>query len=893
MINVSFKKITLSNGLDVILHEDHSVPLVAVNIWYHVGSKDEQPGRTGFAHLFEHIMFDGSKHHNRSFFEPLQRAGGTLNGSTTRDRTNYWINLPANALELALWLESDRMGFLLDALDQKRFETERDVVHNERRQSYENRPYGMASIHLQRALFPLPHPYHWNTIGEAADLDAATLEDVKGFFNKHYGPNNASLTIAGDIAPEETLRLVEQYFGDLPPRPPAPRLTRRDSDLKGAVDLVLNDKVQLPRLYLAWPSPAHFSKDDPAATVLATILGDGKRSRLFRSLEYERQMVQEVMAFHFGGEIAGQLQVIATPAPGHSIGEVQTAVEAELARLRQEPPTAEELTSAKNRIEAMHVRQLERLGGFGGRADQLNGSNVFAGDPGRVNTELDEFRAVRGEDVQRVAESVLTERRAQLTVLPEPRLWAGPSSVDRTSHPASQGAKPFHPPAPTRRVLANGLPILVLPKRDLPIVGIGVLLSNGAMSDPEDLPGLAYVITELLEEGTQRLTSQQLAAEFELIGAELSVRADRSTTLIATSALSRHWPRALELVADVAQHPAFSEQEFTRVRKQLLTDLSRAKDDSNYVADRLYPGLLYGRESAHGHPLTGTEASLARMTRQDLVRHYGATGGPQSGVLVMVGDVSLDEAVQEAERCFGGWSVQAPSPLVNGAGSLPNPRASPLTLYLVDKPGAAQSVIRAGHLSVPRHHPDYAALTLLNYAFGGHFGARLNANLRQEKGYSYGYRSFFSWSRDSSYLLAAGSVHTAVTKESVAETLREFADLTRGRPITASELADAKSGLLRSLPSTFETTDQILERLVQIVEFGLPDDYFTTVAAQFEAVTLEDIHRVARELILDRHLTLLTVGDRAHVERGLNELGVPIIHLDPEGTVLSGAERRG
>ncbi|MBM3947270.1 MAG: insulinase family protein, partial [SAR202 cluster bacterium] len=530
MINIALKKITLSNGLDVILHEDHAVPLVAVNVWYHVGSKDEQPGRTGFAHLFEHIMFDGSKHHNKSFFEPLQRVGGSLNGSTTRDRTNYWENIPANELELALWLESDRMGFLLDALDQKRFETERDVVHNERRQSYENRPYGMASIHMQSALFPLPHPYHWSTIGEAADLNAATLDDVKSFFNKYYAPSNASLTIAGDIDPEATIRLVEKYFADLPPRVPVTRLTRRDSDLKGAVDLVLHDKVQLPRLYLSWPSPAHFSADDPAATILSTILGDGKRSRLFRTLEYEKQIVQEVMAFHFGGEIAGQLQVIATPAPGHTLGEVQKAIEVELERLRQEPPTAEEIAGAKNRLDAMHVHQLERVGGFGGRADQLNGYNVFTGNPEKINTEMDEYRAVRAEDVQRVAAGILTDRRVQLVVLPEPRLSLGRSAVDRTAQPQGQAPKLFHPPAPTRRRLANGLSVLVLPKRDLPIVSLGVLLTNGAAADPEGMPGLAYVTAGLLEEGTQRLSSQQLAAEFEFIGAELFVRADRTTT---------------------------------------------------------------------------------------------------------------------------------------------------------------------------------------------------------------------------------------------------------------------------------------------------------------------------------------------------------------------------
>ncbi len=885
MINIAFKKITLANGLDVILHEDHALPLVAVNVWYHVGSKDEQPGRTGFAHLFEHIMFDGSKNHNRSFFDPLQRVGGSLNGSTTRDRTNYWENLPANELELALWLESDRMGFLLDALDQKRFETEREVVHNERRQSYENRPYGMTSIHIQEALFPPPHPYHWNTIGIPADLDAATLDDVKAFFTKHYAPNNASLTIAGDINSDETLRLVERYFGDIPPQPAVPRVTRRESDLTGAVDLTITDKVQLPRLYLSWPSPGRFHQDDATATVMSTILGSGKRSRLFRSLEYEKQIVQEVMAFHFGGEIAGQLQVIATPAPGHTIAEVQDAVERELERMRREPPTEEELTGAKNGIEAMHVRQLERLGGFGGRADQLNAYNVFAGDPGKVNTDLDDYMKIRPEDVQRVAASLLTNRRVQLVVQPEPRLATGRSQVDRTVQPPGQHRHPFSPPAPARRRLSNGVNVLVVPMRGLPLVSVGAMLSTGAMTDPASLPGLAHVVGELLQEGTETRTSQQLAAELEFIGAELSVHPERVQTLVSATALTKNWTKALELQADIVLHPTFPHDEFTRIRKQLLTDLARAKDDATRIANRLYPELLYGRATPLGHPLTGNEDSVARMTQEDLVRHHRASTGPRSTTLLVVGDVSVDEAMGQLEQRFGQWTGDHEAHR-NGAGPLPDPRAKSPTLYLVDKPGAAQSVIHAGHLSVPRHHPDFAALTLLNYAFGGHFGARLNANLRQAKGYSYGYRSFISWMRDSSYLLAGGSVHTAVTKESIAETLKEFADVRVGRPITKEELEDARMGLLRSLPSTFETTDQLLGRLVQLVEFNLPDDYFATIAEKFESVTLDDVHRVARDLLLDQHLTLLTVGDRAKIEPGLKELGLPLVHLDHEGAVL-------
>ncbi|MCH7713971.1 MAG: insulinase family protein, partial [Chloroflexi bacterium] len=360
MVSISFEKHTLSNGLDVILHQDHAIPLVAVNVWYHVGSKDEEVGRTGFAHLFEHVMFEGSKHHNSSHFEPLQKAGANLNGSTTQDRTNYWEDVPSNYLELALWLEADRMGFLLDALDQQRFDIQRDVVKNERRQTYENRPYGMASWHIQEALFPSPHPYNWMTIGSQEDLDAASLDDIKDFFRRFYAPSNGSLAIAGDFDRDQTLEMVDRYFGDLPPGPPLSRKGRHDSSLSGRVELEMRDKVSLPRLYIAWPTPPDLDPDDAPLDVLQAVLSDGISSRLHRSLVYEKQIAQSVGIRYYPSEIAGQFMVVATAAEGHSLAEVEAAIDEEMEKARQAPPSPEEMQRVKNRVEASHYRQLTR-----------------------------------------------------------------------------------------------------------------------------------------------------------------------------------------------------------------------------------------------------------------------------------------------------------------------------------------------------------------------------------------------------------------------------------------------------------------------------------------------------------------------------------------------------
>ena len=435
MVTIAFEQHRLSNGMGVILHEDHTIPLVAVNVWYHVGSKNEEVGRTGFAHLFEHVMFEGTKHHNRSHFEPLQKAGANLNGSTTTDRTNYWEDVPSNYLELALWLEADRMGFLLDGLDQQKFDVQRDVVKNERRQTYENRPYGMAHWHLQSALFPLPHPYHWMTIGSQEDLDAASLDDVKGFFQRFYGPSNASLAIAGDFHPDEALELVNKYFGDLPPSESVPRIGRQDTLLSGRIDIEMRDKVTLPRLYIAWPAPPEGHSDDAPLELYQAVMSDGLSSRLHRSLVYEKQIAQHAFVRYVPSEIAGQLLVQVTAAEGHSLDEVEAAVEAELENIHRNPPTDEEIARSKNRIEATHFRQLARIGGFGGRADQLNHFNVLESDPNLINTSLDRCLAVQREDILRVAGTYVGDNQVRLRVLPETPLSAATTTVDRTIMP--------------------------------------------------------------------------------------------------------------------------------------------------------------------------------------------------------------------------------------------------------------------------------------------------------------------------------------------------------------------------------------------------------------------------------------------------------------------------
>jgi zinc protease len=881
MFPISFDRFTLPNGLEVVLHQDRSLPIAAVNVWYHVGSKDEEVGRTGFAHLFEHVMFEGSKHHNRDYFEPLQKVGASVNGSTTSDRTNYWENVPSNYLELALWLESDRMGFLLDALDQKRFDIQRDVVKNERRQSYENRPYGLAQLLLQPVLWPSPHPYSWPVIGSQEDLDAASLEDVKAFFRRFYAPSNATLTIAGDFDDAKARRMIERYFGDIPPAPPVNRLGRMDSSLKGEVRLNLRDSVQLPRLYLVWPSCSMFDDREAPLDILASVLGDDKTSRLYKSLVYEKQIARDVSVGNFSQEIAGEFQIEVTASPGHSLDEILEEVEAELERIRGAPPDDQEITRTMNRIESERVHRLERFGGFGGRADMLSHYTVFAGDPGVINSDIERYRAVTGEDVARAARSVFGSDRVRLTVVPERVSRPSRSSVDRSVMPKESKHREFTPPVPQRISLSNGLDILYVARSGLPIVSLGLLIRAGATTDPTERPGVAQMTATMLQEGTTTRSSQEIAEEMALLGTQLDSHTGREYVMLSADTLSSHWSRALEIIADVARNPSFPKREVERVRKERLADLRRIGDYPMSVALRASHALVYGPETRYGHPVSGTEASVKAMTRKALVGHYQTHYGPQRATLIVAGDLSHDDLVSNVEASLGSWSHDTLQAEVSA--DVDGTPSAETSIFIADKPGAAQSIIRAGHLTIPRHHPDYYAMSLANYVFGGNPSARLFMNLRQDKGYSYGFYSSIDWLSGPSSIFAGGAVETSVTKESVVETLKEFADIRGERPVTLDEFNSAKAAIIRGLPSQFETQGQLLHQLSRVVIFNLPDDYYSHFLSNLDAVTVEDVRRVAAERIDDGHLVLLVVGDRQVVEPGLQGLGLPTVQVDHEG----------
>ena len=883
MHTISFEKTTLPNGLDLILHEDHSIPIVAVNIWYHVGSKDEEAGKTGFAHLFEHMMFAGSKNHNSGFFEPLQKIGANLNGSTTTDRTNYWVNVPSNYLELLLWLESDRMGFLLDAMDQKKFDIQRDVVKNERRQSYENRPYGTAYLRMQTELFPAPHPYNWPTIGSQKDLDSAELSDVKDFFKKYYSPSNASIAIAGDFDPNSVSALVEKYFGDIEPGPALTRLGHMKSSLKGPVSVILPDRVQLPRLYLSWPTGAAFGDDEPRLTILSMLLGDGKSSRLYKKLVYDLQIASDVSVAEDAQEIAGDFTIQVTANPDCNLDEIEGILWNELEELAGNGPNEQELERAKNRIKSQHITHLEKLGGFGGRADQLNYYNVIGNNPNLINQDLIRYLGVSTKDVKTAA-SMLRENHVKLSVIPKETLTTIQPQINRSIMPSGTAPATFSPSIPWEERLHNGLRIIGLHRPGIQTVGIGLITNTGATSDHPKNPGVAHMMASMLSEGTSSKSSQQISESMEYLGSQLSIETSRESTAITTEILTEHFTTAMEIVSDVIQNPSFPQHELKRVLKERITDLKRIPDNPMAIASRASRALLYGPDSKYGHPLSGTESSIKNIQREILQQHFKNNFGPDNSTLIMVGDVEKSVASSIARKMFDNWhnpSTVDETSVQNSPYGISSEKET--TIYLADKPGAAQSVILAGHVTIPRHHEDYFAFNLLNHIFGGQFTARLNMNLREDKGFSYGYMSSIDWLNIPSALLAGGSVQTEVTKESVLETIKEFSDIKGPRPITKHEFVDARDSILRSLPSHFETNGQILQQLARIPMFNLPIDYFSTFSSTIENLRQEDIHRVANTLIKEDSLTVLVVGDRSTIGSDINSIGLPVIHVDYEG----------
>jgi zinc protease len=891
---IPFEQYRLQNGLDVILHVDHAAPLAHVEVWYKVGSKDEVPGKTGFAHLFEHMMFQGTKHiPEDAYFKYLGQAGASArNGSTSTDRTNYFETLPSSELELGLWLESSRMGFLLERPSfRAAFENQRDVVKNERRQRVENVPLGLVGQIEAETLYPAGHPYSHEVIGSMADLDAATENDVRSFFSRYYAPNNAVLLIAGDIDPARVKGLVEKYFGTIPAGPPVVRRTVPPVPTPTAERrLAMEAKVNLPQGIMAWTTVPFYAPGDAELDLASSILAGGKSSRLYRRLVYDLKVAQSVSAAHHSRVYGGIFEIRFAPMPGHTVAELEKLINEELDRLRTAPVELAELERVRNEVKTDAVSGLQSLQGVGSR---LLAYNVFAGDAGYFSRDLARYEQADPAALQTWASKVLRpESRLTITIDPNPaapimgRLKTpvptaskrpvaaaddlptrkAPDADFRSHLPASGPKTDFKVPAVKRFRLKNGLQVVLAESHKLPLFAAQLVVRTGGAANPKGKAGLADLTASMLTEGTAKRSANQIADEIAQLGATLEAGTAWDDSWVAVSGLTEHLDRALDVWADVITHPAFADDEVTRVRDNLLSTLARRKDYPPVVAGQAFSRVVYGESHPYGWSAFGTEKTVKDLAPRDLKDFYGRYYVPGNAVLVVAGDISESALREKAEKLLGGWKGKAVvAPL------LPKPtRPDKLRLYLVDKAGAPQSSIRVGLVGLDRKNPDYHRALVMNAILGGSF-KRLVMNLREAKGWTYGVSSSFDARRTPGPWTVAGEFVAAHTADSVTEILKEI-DKLRSEDVTDRELQDIKDEIVKAFPARFATANQVANQMAGLAIYGLPDNELQTFCAKINTVTKADVRKMAQKYLLPNFIAVVVVGDRTSIEGSLRKI---------------------
>lgn len=881
-VKIDFEKYTLPNGLQVILHIDRKLPVVHVNQWFHVGSKNERLGRTGFAHLFEHIMFQGSTNAKGEYFSFVEKLGAAdANGTTNNDRTNYFATVPSGNLEYLLWVESDRLATLADALTKEKLDNQRDVVKNERRQGLENTPYGRAFKLLDENLFPAGHPYSWTVIGSHEDLTAASLDDVKDFFHTYYTPNNLSLVITGDFDPAEAKRLVEKYFGNIPAGPPLDRPKSWIPKLDGEKIVEAYDRVPQERTYMAWPSPPIFKPGDAELDLTTSILTDGLSSRLNKILVYDKQLCTDVSAFQFSREISGMFGVIATARPGISLAQIETIITEEISRLAKDGPTAAELDRAKVKYEFQFVTGLERIGGFGGKADRLNQYNTFLADPGSFEVDLARYRDATAEGIRdTVAKWLNTNNRLLVRFHPETSGRASASPLDRSKPPSVGVDKAFSAPEVKTAKLDNGLDIFVVERPELPKVAVSLVTMAGSIADPIGKEGTANLTATTLDMGTKTRKALEIEDAMGDLGTAFQKTAGREWSAVTVQVLKRNLAPTMSIFSDVVRNPVFPEAEIERERKLLLDNLAQQETNANALASRIRAMVTYGADHPYGRPYLGLPSTVRQISRADLARYYEINWKPGGSALIFTGDISLAEATEIARQEFGSWTGARP-PLIK----IPEPQpVGPGKVFLVDRQDAAQTVILTIINGPPRKTVDYSALRLADTVWGGVFGSRLNLNLREDKGYSYGVFSNQVYFEKAGVWYAQGGVQTNKTRESLTEFINELKALAGQKPISETELADAKSNLLRSYALQFESLGSIAAQIADLWAAGLPMARLRTEPDEMQRTTLAVVNTVAQKYAVPGRATILLIGDRAKIEAGLKELNVgEIVVLDVEG----------
>lgn len=886
--SIPYTKMVLDNGLTLIVHEDHKAPIVAVDVWYHVGSKDEKPGKTGFAHLFEHLMFNGSEHWHGEYMAPFEKVGATqMNGSTTMDRTAYFENVPTTALDMALWMESDRMGHLAGAITQKTLDEQRGVVQNEKRQD-ENQPFGTVWDKIQRASFPEGHPYRWQTIGSMADLNTASLDDVKQWFHDYYGAANVTLVLSGDIDPATAKAKVEKYFGDIPAGPPITRRTQWIAPRTESTRETMQDNVPNVRIYKTWNVPGTASPQVDELDLAAQVLGGGKTSRLYQRLVYQDQLADSVSVGTAQYELASMFVVKADVHPGVDPARVEKIIDEEMARFLKDGPTQQELDRVRTGVTVSLVSGAEQIGGDGGTADLLASCQVFTGDPGCVEASLKRIQTVTPEQVRATAQQWLSRGDYTLTVVPYPAYKTTGIDVDRSKGPPQVKDFPdLKFPALQHATLKNGIDVVFARRDAVPMVSMSMMFDAGYAADPVDKPGLSSFAMAMLDEGTDQYDATQIAKLQDDLGTAIGASASLDTASVGMSTLASRMDQSLALYADILRHPSFPQQDMERMRKRWLSAISREKTRPGAMALRVLPPLLYGAGHPYAIPFTGsgTAASIEGLTVDDLKAYQRDWLRPDKAKLIVVGDTTLAELLPKLNAAFGDWhNPPTPAPQKR---VMPLPPTHGPRVFLMNRPGAQQSTIIAGRIGPSGTSGDDIALDMANEIFGGAFTSRLNMNLREDKHWAYGASSFLSTAQGPQPFLMYAPVQTDHTADSIKEMLKEAAGYVGKHPATDAEVQKVRDNFVRALPGEFETSGAVLGAMRDIVAFKRPDNYVQTLKQATEGVTDAQVELAAQKLVVPDQLTWVIVGDLSKIEAPIRALNIgPVSVLDEQGKVI-------
>ncbi len=906
---LAYNRFTLPNGLTVVVHEDHKAPVVAVSMWYHVGSSYEPTRKTGFAHLFEHLMFQGSENHKDEFFKPFELAGATdQNGSTWLDRTNYFETVPTSALDMALWMESDRMGHLLGAIGQPQLDEQRGVVQNEKRQG-ENQPYGRAGELIQAAAFPANHPYHHDTIGSMADLNAASLGDVKQWFRDYYGAANTVVVLSGDITPAAAKAKMLKYFGDIAAGPQVPRPQPWVAPREVSTHGTMTDNVAQTRIYREWNVPPRGSHDENLLELAAAVLGGSKTSRLYQRLVYQDKLADDVSVDVEQHVLASLFQLRVDVKKGVDPKQVDAAIADEWQRFLKDGPTADELARVKTQTRASFVRGLENVNT---QASILAEGQLYRNDPGAYLKDFNEFMAATPASVSKVANQWIargdytltvvpgkveaadaadTTGRAAATGAPAPVLSASgdyttvKSDVDRSKGvPLVSTFPDLSFPTLQRGKLDNGVEVILAERHTVPAVQLQLLFDAGYAADQGRKLGTSSFTMSMLDEGSQDLDSVEIAKRKQRLGAVIATGCGLDYCNASLNALNDQLKPSLELFTDIVRNPAFRAADISRLRGQWLAGIAQEKSQPTGIALRTLPPLLYGKGHAYAIPFTGsgTEASIKALTAGDMRAFMGDFIRPDNMRILVAGDTTLAQIIPQLNAVFGNWKAPAGKLPVKNIGTVAPPPQ--VRVYLIDRPGAQQSLILAGSLAPSTEAPNNLEIQTMNGAFGGSFTSRLNMNLREDKHWAYGAFSFLSNAKGQRPFMLYAPVQTDKTAASVAEMLQEAKGVIGDKPLTAAEISKIKVGDVRSMPGSYQTTSAVMGALQGIAQYNRPDDYVQTLKPRIEAQSDTAVEAAAKEIIHPDQLTWVIVGDLKTIEAPIRALKLGQVQvLDADG----------